>query len=129
MKQQTNPPRNDVPNLGQYLRSLRDVSGFTLREAEEKSGISNAFISQVESGKVKHPSPAMLYKLANLYGVPYEILMERAGYPVPQNVKEIGNNAPAVFRRLGNITNEEEQALLDYLSFIRNRAKRDGRLK
>lgn len=131
MKQQTEKQKSYSPSLGlgMYLRSLRDARGLTLRDAEEKSGISNAFLSQVESGKVKHPSPIILYKLANLYEVPYEILMDRAGYPVPQKAKEIENNASAVFHRLGQISVDEEQALLDYLSFLRNRTKRSDRQK
>lgn len=129
MTPQTPEKRKAGPSLGTYLRSLRDSRGLTLREVEDKSGISNAFLSQIESGKVKQPSPSMLYKLAELYHVPYEILMERAGFPVPQTVTETANGAPAVFRRLGQISMDEEQALLDYLSFLRNRAKRDGRQK
>jgi HTH-type transcriptional regulator, competence development regulator len=110
--------------LGIYLKSLRDIKGFSLRHVEEKSGVSNAFLSQLESGKVKRPSPMMLYKLAGVYGVPYEALMELAGYPVPEGSVPATRSGPAVFHRLGDITEEEEQALLDYLSFLRSRSRR-----
>jgi transcriptional regulator with XRE-family HTH domain len=115
------------PSLGTYLRSLRDANGMTLREVEDKTGISNAFLSQIESGKVKRPSPVMLHKLAETYGVPYEALMDQAGYPVPeaQYNPRVANN---VFNRLGEITHDEEQALLDYLSFLRSK-KRERRRK
>ncbi len=111
--------------LGTYLKSLRNARGFSLREVEEKSGISNPFLSQLESGKVKQPSPVMLHKLAELYGVPYEALMERAGYPAPQS----GHAVSKVFHRLGHISEEEEEALLVYLSFLRSRTRRPGRRK
>jgi transcriptional regulator with XRE-family HTH domain len=115
--------------LGAYLKSLRDSKGLTLREVEEKSGVSNAFVSQVESGKVKQPAPIILFKLAELYGIPYETLMERAGYPVSKkNTPTIGASA-AIFHKLGKITEKEEQELLDYLTFLRSRAKREGRKK
>lgn len=117
------------PTLGTYLKSLREAKGLSLRDVEEKSGISNAFISQLESGKVKHPSPIKLYKLAETYGVPYEALMERAGYPVPENSVSAGRFASVVFHRLGKITEHEEQSLLDYLSFLRSRARREERKK
>jgi transcriptional regulator with XRE-family HTH domain len=113
--------------LGIYLRSLRETRGLTLRQVEAACGISNAFLSQLESGKVKQPSPSVLYKLAELYGVSYEALMEKAGYPVPESHTRSLRTAPAVFRRLGPITEEEEQALLDYLSFLRARDRREGR--
>lgn len=110
-------------HLGSYLRSLRDSKSLTLREVEIKTGISNAFLSQLESGKVKQPSPVMLYKLAGTYGVPYEALMERAGYPVPeaQTDPRAANNT---LKRLGEISQDEEQALLDYLTFLRSRRGR-----
>lgn len=95
----------------------------TLREVEEKTGISNPFLSQMESGKVKQPSPLMLYKLAEAFGVPYEELMGRAGYPTSE-VKTNPRAASKVFNRLGDISQDEEQALLDYLSFLRSRKGR-----
>ncbi len=121
--------KDDKPMLGTYLRSLREAKGLSLRDVEELSGISNAFVSQLESGKVKHPSPIKLFKLAEIYGAPYEALMERAGYPVPENKLSAGRFASAVFNRLGKITEGEEQSLLDYLSFLRSTARRGDRKK
>ena len=117
----------DQPTLGQYLRALRDTKGLSLRQVEGQSGISNAFVSQMESGKVKQPSPVMLYKLAELYGVPYESLMELAGYPSPSALTTESRSASEVFRRFGEITQTEEAELLDYLSFLRSRARRGRR--
>ena len=117
----------DQPKLGQYLRALREAKGLSLRQVEGKSGISNAFVSQMESGKVKQPSPIMLYKLAGLYGVPYESLMELAGYPSPSALATEPRSASAVFRRFGQITPTEEAELLDYLSFLRSRARKGRR--
>ena len=115
------------PKLGQYLRTMRDAKALSLRQVESKSGISNAFVSQMESGKVKQPSPIMLYKLAELYGIPYESLMELAGYPSPSALTPEPRSASAVFRRFGEITPTEEAELLDYLSFLRSRARRGMR--
>ena len=117
----------DQPKLGQYLRALRESKGLSLRQVESKSGISNAFVSQMESGKVKQPSPGILYKIAELYGVPYDSLMELAGYPSPSALRVEPRSASAVFRRLGEITPTEEAELLDYLSFLRSRARKGRR--
>lgn len=109
--------------LGTYLKSLRDAKGLTLRAVEETTGVSNAFLSQLESGKVKQPSPIVLYKLAQNYNVPYEMLMEYAGYPVPATSKNIKpENSP--FHRVGPLTEEEEQSLIEYLIFLRSRSGR-----
>lgn len=117
------------PKLGQYLRVMREGKALSIRQVERKSGISNAFISQMESGKVKQPSPLILYKLADLYGVPYESLMELAGYPTPSALTTESRSASAIFRRFGDITPIEEAELLHYLSFLRSRARRGRRRK
>ena len=117
----------DQLGLGQYLRAMREAKALSLRQVEAKSGISNAFISQMESGKVKQPSPVMLYKLAEVYGVPYESLMELAGYPSPSALTTEPRSASAVFRRFGEITPTEEAELLDYLSFLRSRTRKGRR--
>jgi transcriptional regulator with XRE-family HTH domain len=109
--------------LAKYLRSLRKTNVLTLRSVEEKTGVSNAFLSQLESGKVKQPSPIVLHKVANAYGVTYEALMEAAGYPVPQSVKELGP-AGKLLNRLGPISEEEEEWLVDFLAFLRSRGKK-----
>ena len=118
---------NDQQKLGPYLKTIREANALSLREVERKSGISNAFISQMESGKVKQPSPVILYKLAELFGVPYESLMALAGYPVPSSLTPESRSASAVFRRFGEITPTEETDLLDYLAFLRSRARKGRR--
>jgi len=113
--------------LGTYLRSLREAGGLTLRGVEDKTGVSNALLSQLESGKVRRPSPVTLYKLAEIYRVPYAVLMEKAGYPVPE-AAETARLEGGVFSRLGQLTAEEEESLLEYLGFLRSRgSKRRGR--
>ncbi len=111
--------------LGAFLASARNQLEMTLRAVEEVTGISNAYLSQLEHGKIKTPAPQNLYKLAELYQVPYELLMELAGYPVPkaQSVESrfaLGNFAA----RVGAVTVEEEEALVEYLQFIRSRKRR-----
>jgi len=96
----------------------------SLRAVEKKTGISNGMLSQLESGKVKQPSPVFLYKLAELYGVSYEGLMEKAGYPVPKADGVSREDSSRSFHRFGTLTSDEEEALFDYLVFIRSRANR-----
>jgi transcriptional regulator with XRE-family HTH domain len=109
--------------IGKYLKAIRDAAGLTLRAVEEKTGVSNAFLSQIESGKVKQPSPAVLHKLADTFGVPYDTLMEKAGYPTPSGAKS-PRTPIGLFQRFGRLSQEEEDALLEYLTFIRSRSQR-----
>jgi transcriptional regulator with XRE-family HTH domain len=70
--------------LSEELRKLRGLRGVSLREVERDTKISNAYLSQLETGKTDNPSPHMLHKLAAYYGTPYENLMEIAGYLQPR---------------------------------------------
>jgi transcriptional regulator with XRE-family HTH domain len=40
-------------------------------------------LSQLEKGGIQQPSPSVLHELAAVYAVPYEALMEKAGYLLP----------------------------------------------
>lgn len=114
----------DKNKLGKYLKVLREEAGLSLRAVEEKSGISNAFLSQIESGKVKQPSPIALHKLSQVYGVSYESLMEVSGYPViPHPERTSLPTGP--LHRLGPLTDNEEKSLADYLVFLRSKSGRD----
>ncbi|MGP8174513.1 MAG: TIR domain-containing protein [Terracidiphilus sp.] len=69
-----------LESLGDVLRKTRTDAGLTLRAVEAETSVSNAYLSQLETGKAENPSPAVLRKLAELYEVPYETLMRAAGY-------------------------------------------------
>ena len=106
--------------LSQYLSDLRAAKGLKLRQVEEATGreVSNAYLSQIENGKIKKPSPNVLYSLASVYGVSYETLMEKAGYIVPSGK---GKKVPK--RSIDDLTPEEEEELLKYLAFYRARKR------
>jgi transcriptional regulator with XRE-family HTH domain len=111
-----------VETLGEYLKRIRKDNRLTLREVEDKTKISNAYLSQVENGKIAKPSPSVLYKLAECYGIAYEVLMKSAGYPViSSHGKTVVSRRPT---SLEKITEEEEKELLEYLEFLRNRRLR-----
>ena len=48
-------------DLGEYLIRMRSERGYSQRDLAEKSGISPAEISRVESGKRQKVSPAVRY--------------------------------------------------------------------
>lgn len=115
---------NENP-LGKYLQSVRENEQLSLRAVEKAVGISNAYLSQLESGKIKQPSPSILHKLAELYDISYAEIMKLAGYPV---LEEATNNTDhtGFASRIGPVTPEEETALVEYLNFLRSRGKRKG---
>ena len=64
-------------NIGQMLKRLRGDT--SLRGVHRLSGISNAYLSQIEKGE-RHPGPKVLRRLAALYGVGVGELFRKAGY-------------------------------------------------
>ncbi|WP_315764235.1 helix-turn-helix transcriptional regulator [Bradyrhizobium sp. SZCCHNR2009] len=117
---------NTAEGLGRYLKSVRLGSRMTLRDVEEATGkeVSNAYLSQLESGKIAKPSVTVLYALATSLNVPYETLMERAGYIVPTSQKaETPKQGKTTTYSIDNLTADEEKELLDYLNYIRSKKK------
>ena len=64
-------------DVGEMLRRLR--GNRSLRGVQRLTGISNAYLSQVEKGD-RRPGPKVLSRLAALYGVRLQELLRRAGH-------------------------------------------------
>jgi transcriptional regulator with XRE-family HTH domain len=110
--------------LGVILADLRTAKGLSLREVEEATGktVSNAYLSQLENGRIQKPSPNVLHSLAAVYAVPYEALMEKAGYLLPSEAKGGGRRRRLAAFAIDDLTAEEEEELLKYLAFLRSRS-------
>jgi transcriptional regulator with XRE-family HTH domain len=109
--------------LGEGLKMARELRNLSLRQVEEATGISNAYLSQLENDKVKKPSPHFLHKLAGLYDIAYELLMESAGY-----IKRTTTDGPKTLQGAAlfaqqKLTSNEEVALAEYLAFLRSKRK------
>jgi len=109
--------------LGGLLGDLRVAKGLSLRQVEEATGkaVSNAYLSQLENGRIKKPSPNVLHSLAEVYAVPYEVLMEKAGYLLPAS-GGVGRRRRLAAFAIDDLTAEEEEELLKYLAFLRSRS-------
>ena len=113
-------------SLGEYLKRARTAKQLSLRAVQSATGISNPYLSQVEGGKIRNPSPVNLHKLSKLYEVPYSDLMQLAGYPLPDSQQE-QQGLSSFAARLGPVSEEEADALTDYLDFLRSKRKRRTR--
>jgi len=67
-------------NFGQFLKGLRERQRMSLRDVEKESGVSNAYLAQIERGDRPPPRPQILKKLARAYKVTVRELFMRAGY-------------------------------------------------
>jgi HTH-type transcriptional regulator, competence development regulator len=116
-----------MDKLGSLLTAARQRRNLTLRAVEAETGISNAYLSQLEHGKIRAPSPVVLSKLSQLYDLSYTLVLEHAGYPVPADQAGRSDAESKFAARIGPVTAEEEEALVEYLEFYRSRRKRGGR--
>jgi len=69
-----------MPGFGEYLKSLRGKQRMSLRDVERRTGVSNAYLGQIEQAKRPPPHPNILKKLALTYDVSVYELMRAAGY-------------------------------------------------
>ena len=69
-----------METFGNYLKRLRRENKLTLMQVRELTDISIAYLSQVEQGNRPPPHPNFLKKLAPIYGVPLQEILERAGF-------------------------------------------------
>jgi len=110
--------------LGQYLASIRLDRKLSLRQVEERSNkaVSNAYLSQLETGKILQPNPTVLNALAEIYNISYMQLMKLAGYMPPTASSEPTqrHGRLATFAE-HNLTQDEEAELMKYLQYIRTK--------
>lgn len=55
--------------LGELIGVARELKGWTLRELEKRSGVSNALISQIETRKIVDPGFSTVIRLVDALGL------------------------------------------------------------
>ncbi|GGO19366.1 helix-turn-helix domain-containing protein [Deinococcus humi] len=65
--------------LGPVLRRARTAQKLTLKDIQHVTGVNNAYLSQLETGRIVKPGMGILSKLAPLYGVPLETMLQLSG--------------------------------------------------
>ena len=69
-----------MSELAKVLRDGRAKSGLSLRQVEARTAVPNAHLSMVGTGRIEKPSPDVLWRLAELYGLPKRWVMECGGH-------------------------------------------------
>lgn len=110
-----------MTEFSQLLKSARSKAGKTLRELEAITGISNGYLSQLESGSVRQPSPNHLLKLADALHSDYAVLMKSAGYSLPAEVATASESAESRrFSGLEELTEEDRAKIQAYIDDLRD---------
>lgn len=80
-----------LPVIATELKKLREAKGMSVRKLANESGVSPAYISQIENGSRQTPSPELIKKLAKGLMVGEYFLLRKAGY-MEEEAKDIMNN-------------------------------------
>lgn len=130
-----------IPDFGKFLESLR--GSMSLREAAKRSGLSHAYIRDLELERNRStnekitPSPDTLKKLSTAYGYSYTQLMIKAGHLMEEDLPssavlssgahlenltellfiEIGQKEIVFYRESGTTTKSVD-SLVDFSAFV-----------
>lgn len=109
-----------MTTLGQRLRAARIERGWSLRQAEDATGIHNAHLSQIETGTITRPGQPMLWTLAETYGLDYAELLQLAGHTTTDSDAQTKRQlAGALLRGLEDLNEDDQLELLAQLEELR----------
>jgi transcriptional regulator with XRE-family HTH domain len=107
--------KQQLTELGDFIRQQRQRSAMSLRKLADAAGISNPYLSQIERG-LRKPSAEILKSLARALSIRAEALYERAG--LLEGVGEIATVREAIESDT-TLTPGQKQALMQiYVSFV-----------
>ena len=98
-----------VAELGEFIKSQREVASMSVRRLADLAGVSNPYLSQIERG-LRRPSAEVLQALAKALQISAETLYVRAGLLTDEDAA-----APSVREAIGRdplLTPEQKQVLL-----------------
>lgn len=113
-------------SIGTTLKEARKNLTLTLRQVEEMSGISNAYLSQLENDKIKSPSVNILSKLSSIYHVSLKQLLINANIIEKEKDKKEEDNlnfAQRVAFSAEDLSEDERKEVLRYLDYIKTHRK------
>jgi transcriptional regulator with XRE-family HTH domain len=113
-----------LTDLGELIRSQRELARMSVRRLSELAGVSNPYLSQIERG-LRKPSADILQQIAAALQISAETLYERAGFLSADRTHQVGVREAIAADPL--LSSEQRQALLQvYESFVATTADDDG---
>lgn len=103
------------------IRLRRRALGLTMKELAAAVGVSEGAISHYEIGR-REPDPDMLNRMANTLGVTVDYLLGREEQQahIPEEKKAPADERAEAKRILEGLSDEEYNAALQYLKFLRS---------
>jgi transcriptional regulator with XRE-family HTH domain len=115
--------RPAAPVLGRVLRRAREHRHYSLRDVEARTGIPNPHLSQIERGQIRRPDAAIIWRLAELYGLDFGLLAEWAGHrPAAERESPTSTRLDIAMRMLSELSEEQIEDVLRQLESLRRRS-------
>ncbi|HTZ30130.1 MAG TPA: helix-turn-helix transcriptional regulator [Streptosporangiaceae bacterium] len=114
--------REAEPALGDILRHARKHQQLTLRQVEQRIGLPNAHLSQIERGSIRRPDPAILMDLAELYDLNYRLIAEWAGYLDAGAARTSGHLTGLALRMFVELDPVAQREVLEHIERLRNQS-------
>jgi len=106
--------------LGVRRLIKQNQRGMSLRDVERATGIDNAHLSQLETGKIRKPDLSLLWQLAGVYELKFDELIRLAGHGVGDASMTVA------MRALGDLTEDERRDVIAYMTRLKRRRGGDG---
>jgi transcriptional regulator with XRE-family HTH domain len=115
----------DLVVLGQTIRSLRLGREWSLAQLGEESGVSKAYLSDLENGSAGKPNIQYVYAVANALGVTLDELLGEAKPKVHRREKRPPKELPAGLLELQQELSltQEDVKMLAYVNFRGHRPR------
>jgi len=118
---------NNMGNLGRLIKQQRIMSGLTLRQLSQMSGVSSSHLGRIENGG-RFPSARILKKIAQPLGFQEEALLVYAEYLSPSaseddSEKHFGKLDPYVAKVLSEESVEVQRTVIGILSILKSMEK------
>lgn len=113
--------RDMVKNLGEFIRTQRELANLSLRQLADLAKVSNPYLSQVERGLYK-PSAEVLKQLAQALHLSAESFFTQAGLLDDDVRKKVSDQVESSIKLDPRLTTEQKETLMRvYRGFIGDR--------
>src|SRR5882724_6215678 len=107
--------------LSTRLTDLRTTSKKSLKDVADAVGVTKSYIWELEKGKSKNPSADLIKRLAELFAVPVEYLLD----PEKSELSD-SDDALVFYRDLKSLSEADQQYVKDSIKLLRERAKKSN---
>jgi len=113
--------------LSEKVRVKREERRMTQAQLAQKSGLTQATISRIESGEVKQLKSAAIHNLAKALDVSVDFLVGDMPRMSFDDSLKSDSTAQAIFRGYEKLSEDEKKQVKDYIEFLvrQSRSKKD----